>query len=128
MSGMGEKFKWCCWLFVGTILLSSAQLTIVSLHCDDSSWFESISDEMGEEETEDTEGKEETNKREFDARDLIDLTIVKSNTQNSLHKDTRYRCVFREVFSPPPESTIWSGSLSQSITASMFVSFRSTLA
>lgn len=101
-----NKFKWCCWLFVGTILLSSAQLTLVGLDSDDSVWFEYFSNAMGEEEAEDSEEKEETNKREFDACDSEDLASSESNTLDFLHNDTRYHSVFREVFSPPPEMSV----------------------
>ncbi len=73
---------------------------------DDDSWFEYFSDVMGEEEAEDSEKEEETNKREFDCSDLEEMTQGNSDKREFMHRDLRYHSVFREVFSPPPESVV----------------------
>lgn len=91
-----------CWLVLVVMLLSSAQMTLMSLD-PMADLMELVSDNTGEEETEESETEEETKNREFD-RALISFSV---NHQMSLGGNPdSFKCnysVLKEVFSPPPE-------------------------
>jgi hypothetical protein len=106
MRETGLRFKWFCWLFVGTVLLSSCQVTLIGAFGYDVSCIEFVSDSMGEEEAEDSENEEESKKRHDDSPSVSELANSNLEKLKVLHKDTRYHSVFREVFSPPPELSI----------------------
>ena len=106
MHETGLRLKWFCCFFVGTILLSSLELTVIGIHSSDETWFEYFSDAMGEEEAEDSEKEEKSNKREFDSSDSAMTAMENSSDNEFAHADMRYHSVFREVFSPPPEAYI----------------------
>jgi hypothetical protein len=59
---------------------------------------------MGEEEMEDSEIEEETNKRDNNQTRDWELSYHEVGRLSFIHRDLRYHSVFREIFSPPPES------------------------
>lgn len=92
------------WFFMAAIVLSTMQVTIISLQQDDTSWFSLLLEQMAEEESEDSEFEESVEDAEWLVPLRLSFASVQGYKQDDYLAANPYISFVGEVTSPPPEA------------------------
>lgn len=96
--------KLCSYFFIGTLLLTTVQITVVGFQADENSWFEVLTTVMAEEENEDAQQEEEAKSSKKFMAASVHFALLESNKYfQSIGRHFRYLVESYEVLSPPPQ-------------------------